>query len=108
MVLPDLGTSLSVVLWLVSFALTLGLGMVRLFIFLAILLSLGSSFSVVGLVVFYLFWMVFFGMALLVVLTLLFLLLLVFRVLVIMFVFCMMLLLISCTKLLFLAGCCCP
>ena len=49
--LPDLGTSLLVVLWLVS----LGLGMVSLFTFLKILLSLGSSFSVAGLVVFYLF-----------------------------------------------------
>ena len=51
--LPGLGTFLLVVLWLVSFALILGLGMVRLFIFLRMLLSRGLSFSVVGLVVSY-------------------------------------------------------
>ena len=94
---------------------------------LKILLFLGLSFSVVGLVVFYMFWMVFFGMALLclviwsfllsgmllfrlvlvvlfVVLTLLFLLLLVSHLLVIMFVFYMILSLTFCIGLLFLVG----
>ena len=64
-VLPFFGMSLLVVLRFVRFVLTLGLGMVRLFIFLRILLFQGSLFSVVGLVVFYPFWMVFIGMALL-------------------------------------------
>ena len=50
---------------MVSFALILGLGMVRPFIFLRMLLSRGLSFFDVGLVVSYLFWMVFLGMALL-------------------------------------------
>ena len=114
---PDFGMSLLVVLWSVGFVLILGLGMVKLFIFLRILLYPGSLSYVAGLVVFYMFWMEFIGVALLclviwsfllsgvllsrlvlvvlfVVLILMFLLLLVSHLLVIMFVFFMMLLLI--------------